>query len=64
MTLERLLLRFFNIRGFFIGCRGTTGLLEGRIGLITPIKGGIRGLKRVLEGRIGPIEPIFFIIFF
>jgi hypothetical protein len=58
MTLERLLLRFFDIEGFFVGYRGTTGLSEGRIRPMAPIRGGIRGLKRVLKGRIGPIEPI------
>jgi hypothetical protein len=58
MTSERLLLRFFDIEGFFAGCGGTTELSKGRIGPMTPIGGGIRGSKRVSEGRIGPIEPI------
>jgi hypothetical protein len=58
MTSERLLLRFFDVGGFFAGYGGTTGLSEGRIGPIAPIGGGIRGSKRVSKGRIGPIEPI------
>jgi hypothetical protein len=58
MTSERLLLRFFDIGGFFAGYGGTTGLSEGRIGPMTPIGEGIRGSKRVLKGRIGPIAPI------
>jgi hypothetical protein len=57
MTSERLLLRFFDIEGFFVGCGGTTGLSESRIGPMAPIGGGIRGSKRVSEGMIGPIEP-------
>ena len=41
MTLERILLRFFNTGGFFVGfdegIRGSEGVSEGRIGLIASI---------------------------
>ena len=41
MTLERVLLRFFDVEGFFIGFNGGTGgskrVSKGRIGPIAPI---------------------------
>ena len=58
MTSERLLLCFFDIGGFFIGCGDTIGLSENRTGSMTSIEGGIVDLKRVSEDKIGSITSI------
>ena len=58
MTLKRLLLRFFDIKGFFTGYKGIIEFLKNRIGSITSIEEGIEGSKRVLKDRIEPITSI------